>query len=164
MLIPSTVFAQAKKMYAICVALAVVMNSGISSSLPSNAAPFIATEFKVNSDREKSLPTSIFLIGYIVGPVIFSPLSETVGRRPVLFWTFTVFVLATLACALAPNWPSLLLFRFICGSMGAAPQTVVGGLYADLFSDLRSRGRAMAFYMAVSALSLNILIFLDLPN
>lgn len=33
--------------------------------------------------------------------------------------------------------------------MAAAPQTVVGGVYADLFGDMRTRGRAMALYMAV---------------
>lgn len=106
-------------------------------------------DFHESGDQQKVLPTAVFLIGYVVGPLLFSPLSETIGRKPVLLWSFTVFVLATLGCALAPNWSSLLVFRTICGLMGAAPQTVVGGIYADLFFDLRSRGRAMAMYMSV---------------
>lgn len=142
-------FNQSKKLFVAITALFNVLNSGISSSLPSNAVPYIFTDFDIHNDQEKSLPTSIFLIGFIIGPVIWSPLSETIGRRPVLLWTFTVFVLGTLASALAPNWGSLLFFRLICGAMAAAPQTVIGGVYADLFRDLRSRGRAMAFYMSV---------------
>jgi MFS family permease len=106
-------------------------------------------DFHESGDQQKVLPTAVFLIGYVIGPLLFSPLSETIGRKPVLLWSFTVFVLATLGCALAPNWSSLLVFRTICGLTGAAPQTVVGGIYADLFFDLRSRGRAMAMYMSV---------------
>lgn len=106
-------------------------------------------DFNQSGDQQKVLPTAIFLIGYVIGPLLFSPLSETIGRKPVLLSTFTVFVLGTLGCALAPNWASLLVFRAICGLVGSAPQTVVSGVYADLFSDLRSRGRAMAMYMSV---------------
>lgn len=134
-----------------------MLNSGISSSLPSNAVPTIMQDFNLSGDGQKVLPTAIFLIGYCIGPLVFSPLSENIGRRPVLFWSFSVFLLGTIGCALAPNWTSLLVFRVICGTMAAAPQTVVGGLYADLFSDLRSRGRAMALYMSVWLSSLQIL-------
>lgn len=127
-----------------------MLNSGVSSSLPSNAVPTIMQDFGLSGDGQKVLPTAIFLIGYCVGPLVWSPLSETVGRRPVLFWTFSVFVTGTLGCAVAPNWTALLIFRLICGTMAAAPQTVSGGVYADMFSDMRSRGRAMALYMSVS--------------
>ena len=126
-----------------------MLNSGISSSLPSNAVPTILQDFGLSGSGQKVLPTAIFLIGYCIGPLVFSPLSETIGRKPVLLWTFTVFLGGTIGCAFAPNWTSLLIFRVICGTMAAAPQTVVGGVYADLFSDLRSRGRAMALYMSV---------------
>ncbi|KAB8238778.1 putative MFS multidrug transporter [Aspergillus alliaceus] len=140
-----------KKVYNVLIALFVVLNSGVSSSLPSNAVPAIMEDFHQRGDGQKVLPTAVFLIGYIVGPLAFSPLSEVIGRKPVLTWTFTVFVLATLACAFAPNWPSFLVFRVVCGTMGAAPQTVVGGVYADMFSDLRNRGRVMAFYMSAAS-------------
>ncbi|KAJ5553359.1 major facilitator superfamily domain-containing protein [Penicillium frequentans] len=140
-----------KKLYTAVVAQLIVLNSGISSSLPSNAVPAIMEDFHVSGDGQKVLPTAIFLIGYCVGPLVWSPLSETIGRQPVLFWTFSIFVLGTLACAFAPNWPALLVFRMICGTMAAAPQTIVGGVFADLFDDLKSRGRAMALYMAASS-------------
>ncbi|PWY67154.1 MFS general substrate transporter [Aspergillus heteromorphus CBS 117.55] len=140
-----------KKLYTVLSALSLVLNSGISSSLPSNIVPAMMREFHVTGDSEQVLPTAMFLIGYVVGPLVLSPLSETIGRKPVLLWTFTVFVLATLACALAPDWPAMLIFRFICGTMGAAPQTVVGGVYADMFSTPRIRGRVMTFYMSAAS-------------
>lgn len=141
---------QKKKLFNAIIALFVVVNSGISSALPSNAAPAIMQDFGQSGVNEwSSLPNAVFLIGYIIGSMIFSTLSETVGRRPVLLVSLTVFVLATLACGLAPNWASLLTFRAICGLAGAAPQTVVGGMYADMFFDERTRGRAMVTYMSV---------------
>ncbi|KAJ5166958.1 major facilitator superfamily domain-containing protein [Penicillium canariense] len=140
-----------KKIYNAVVGLIVVLNSGVSSSLPSNAVPTIMQDFGLSGGGQKVLPTAIFLIGYCIGPLVWSPLSETIGRKPILFGTFSVFVLGTLGCALAPNWTALLIFRMICGTMAAAPQTVSGGVYADMFSDMRSRGRAMALYMSASS-------------
>ncbi|KAL4882273.1 major facilitator superfamily domain-containing protein [Aspergillus karnatakaensis] len=139
-----------KKLYVVCFTLLSVTNSGIASSLPSNVSPQIMEAFNMEVNSQSSLPTGIFLIGYVVGPLIWSPLSETIGRRPVLLYTFIGFFLFTLATALAPSWSSLLFFRFVCGCMGAAPQTVIGGAYADIF-EAKSRGRAMAFYMSVAS-------------
>ena len=64
--------------------------------------------------------------------------------------SFVVFTLFTMACALAPNWPTLLVFRLICGINASSAIAVVGGLYADVFGDTVIRGRAMAIFMAVS--------------
>ncbi|KAL4862166.1 hypothetical protein BDV12DRAFT_190614 [Aspergillus spectabilis] len=139
-----------KKLYVVFFTLLSVMNSGISSSLPSNAVPYIMETFNMDDDAQTSLPTGIFLLGYVVGPLIWSPLSETIGRRPVLLYTFIGFFLFTLASALAPGWSTLLFFRFVCGCMGAAPQTVIGGAYADVF-EAKARGRVMAFYMGAAS-------------
>lgn len=106
-------------------------------------------EFDVKDDVQVYLPVSVYLIGYIFGPLVFSPLSETVGRKIVVFWTFNVFILFTLACALAPNWPSFLIFRLVTGTCASVPLTVIGGLFADIFQDPQTRGRAMVAFMSV---------------
>lgn len=130
-------------------ALLLVLSGGITSSLPSNSVESTMRDYNVKGDMNKVLPTAVFLIGYMVGPIVFSPLSETIGRKPVLLWTYSLFVLGSLGTALAPDWRSMLVFRWICGTAGSAPQTVVGGVYADLFADPRMRGRMMAAYMSV---------------
>lgn len=106
-------------------------------------------DFGVEGDIQSFLPTTVYLIGYILGPLVFSPLSESVGRKTVTFWTFTVFTIFTLACALAPSWPALLIFRLICGTCACVPLTVIGGLYADIFLSPQTRGRAMISFMSV---------------
>ena len=126
-----------------------VVNSTLGSSLPSGAIDYIAEHFQVTNTQQRVLPISVYLVGYVVGPLVCGPLSETVGRKPVMLFTFSVYTLFTMACALANNWPALLIFRFICGSMASGPITVVGGLYADIYNEPRARGRAMAYFMAV---------------
>lgn len=130
-------------------AILLVFNSTISSAITSNAMPYIAADFGVTGDIQMYLPVSVYLIGYIFGPLVFSPLSESVGRRHVVVWTFSIFILFTLACALAPDWPSFLIFRLICGTCASVPLTVIGGLYADIFPNPKTRGRAMVAFMSV---------------
>jgi len=72
--------------------------------------------------------SSVYLGGFICGPLIFAPLSESYGRKPILITGFTLFTLSTLATALAPNWPAFLVFRFLAGTFGAPPLSVGGGV------------------------------------
>lgn len=95
---------------------------------------------------------SCYLIGNVLGPVLWSPLSETYGRRPVLQFTFAAYSLFVLASALAPSFAALVVFRLITGMFGSAPASVVGGLYADIYHDSKTRGRAMAGFMTASTI------------
>ena len=63
----------------------------------------------------------MFVVGYCVGPLVWGPLSEYVGRKPVFLGTFVVYTGMQVGCALAPNTAALLIFRFIGGTFAAAP-------------------------------------------
>lgn len=86
-------------------------------------------------------------MGFVVGPLFFGPLSECVGRRPVLIGTYLAYAFFTLACALSPTFGSLLVFRFFCGVNGSVPNAVLGGLYSDIYNEPDRRGRAMSIFM-----------------
>ena len=122
----------------------------MGSSLPSNAIPFISAHFHITSSAAEILPISIYLLGYVVGPLLFGPLSEAYGRQVILMSTFLGFTIFTMTCALAPDWSGLLVFRFLTGVHASSPISVIGGVYADLYDDPVTRGRAMAVYMGVS--------------
>jgi len=66
--------------------------------------------------------------------------------------SFVVFTIFTMACALAPSWNSFLFFRFATGVNASSPIAVVGGVYADIYKNPVSRGRAMALFMGVGRL------------
>ena len=59
------------------------------------------------------LAISAYLGVVAVLQIIIGPLSDRFGRRPVLLGGFTIFVLATLGCVLAPSVEILLAFRML---------------------------------------------------
>lgn len=127
-----------------------MLNSAIASSLPGGAVFYTADYFHVTDEQQYALPISVFLIGYVFGPLLFSPLSEMYGRRIIMIITFLGYTAFTLGCAMAPTWPALLVFRFLVGLCAAAPYTLGGGICADLYSNAAHRGLAIMVLMIVS--------------
>ena len=128
-------------------------NVTLSSSLPSGGSQVLASHFSVTDQQQLSLPVAIFLIGYIFGPSLFGPYSESCGRWVSLVTSFALYTLFTLACAFAPTWASFLLFRFLCGVGASGPQTVLSGAFADLYPSLTARGKSIAFLAFVSTIA-----------
>ncbi|CAG7989975.1 unnamed protein product [Penicillium olsonii] len=137
-----------RKFFVLASGVMQVMNSTIGSSICSNAIPEIAEEFNITNETLLVLPISIFLIGYILGPLLWGPSSEYFGRKPPLLIAYILFMIFTLACAVADSFASLLVFRLFNGMVASAPIATVGGLFADVHDDPTLRGRLMAYYMA----------------
>ncbi|SCO88538.1 related to fluconazole resistance protein (FLU1) [Fusarium oxysporum] len=135
-----------KKIVVLCTSV-LVINSTMGSALPSMAIPDITKDFGITSEEQSVLPISVYLIGYVLGPVVWGPLSEHYGRRDLSLVTFCLFTIFTMACALAPTWPALLVFRFFCGAFASSPIAIVAGILADVYNDPRTRGRAFAIFM-----------------
>ncbi|KPM43193.1 putative transporter [Neonectria ditissima] len=128
-------------------------NGSLGTSMPSGAYEAFSEHFSVSDDIHLTLLNSLNMAGFVLGPLLFGPLSEYVGRRPVLVVSFVGYVAFMLACSGAPSYGSLLVFRLLCGINGAAPLTVVGGLCADILDDPSQRGAAIAVYMAMNSLA-----------
>lgn len=139
-----------KKALIVIGGIVAVIHSTLGSSLPSNAIEYIAQDFGVTSQLQLVLPISCFLMGYVFAPTICGPLSEHFGRKPVMMSSFLSFTIFTMCCAVAPTWGSLLFFRFACGITGSAPIACTAGIYADINSNPRARGRTMAMFMAAT--------------
>lgn len=140
-----------KKLYVVIVGIMMVMNSTIGSALPSGASGVVAKDFHVESEELLVLPVSIYLIGYILGPMIFAPLSESYGRKTIMICTFVLFTAFVMASALSPNFAALVIFRLFAGIGASTPVSVIGGIYADLYNTARARGFAMSAFMAGTA-------------
>ncbi|EDN09587.1 conserved hypothetical protein [Histoplasma mississippiense (nom. inval.)] len=139
-----------KKRFIFTAGIVTVLNSTLCASLPSGAMPFISKEFNITSKEQLVLPISLFLVGYVFGPIFCGPMSESYGRKAMMIIPFFIFMVFTMGCALCRNWESLLVFRLILGVAAAAPIAIVGGLFADIHSDPRERGQVMAYFMAVT--------------
>jgi MFS family permease len=135
--------------FIVIIDMIVVVNSTLGSALPSNAIPYICKEFGITSSTAQILPLSMYLVGYVLGPLLFRPLSETYGRKIIMISTFILFTIFTMACALAPNFAALSVFRLMVGINASSPLSVTGGVYADIYADPVSRGRALSIVIGV---------------
>ncbi|GHA36268.1 purine nucleoside transporter PunC [Photobacterium aphoticum] len=70
------------------------------------------------------LTLSIFLLGMALGQLIYGPLSDRIGRIKVLMGGMTLFSIASVLCAFAPNVEMMLLARF-AQALGACSATVI---------------------------------------
>ncbi|KAI0254465.1 MFS polyamine transporter [Lactifluus subvellereus] len=111
-----------------------------SSSSPSSTPPFIEREFH-SSKVVSYLVTTMFLLGYVFGPIFWGPGSEVFGRRVILIPTLTAYTLFHLGQALAQDMPTLLVTRFLSGFFASAPLNNSGGVVSDLW-DAQARGLA----------------------
>ncbi|KAK7409674.1 hypothetical protein QQX98_008117 [Neonectria punicea] len=127
-----------------------LINSTMGPALPSSAIPFIAEQYNIGSPQWNTLPISVFMIGYVFGPILWGPLSEQYGRRLIVLATFVCFSMWTMACALTPNCAALIVFRFFVDVFAGSAIAVIPGIVPDMYGDHRTQGRAMAIFMAVT--------------
>ncbi|THX20647.1 MFS general substrate transporter [Aureobasidium pullulans] len=139
-----------KKTWVVLISVVLVLNSTMSTSISALGSSQITRYFHQNHEVDSTLPTSIYLAGYVFGSLIFSPLSEQYGRRIISILTFYLYSIFVVACALAPSFSALLFFRFCAGLNASSPMSVTGGVFADVFHEPRARGRIMALYMVVT--------------
>lgn len=136
-----------RRVFITIAAVMLVMNATFASSSPSGCFPSISKEFGVSSVAA-GLTITLFLLGYCAGPLLFAPLSEMYGRRWVFYITFTLYNIFNFLCAWAPNFGSLLVGRFITGTLVSAPLSNAPGVLADLWGPME-RGNAMAGFGAM---------------
>lgn len=109
------------------------LNAGYTSAVTSPAFSSIAEEFHC-SRLVATLSVSLFIIGLGIGPMLFAPLSEFYGRRPIYLVSLLLFIAWLVPCARAQNIQTLLVSRFLDGMSGSAFTSVAGGSVGDIFS------------------------------
>ncbi|KAH3918560.1 hypothetical protein HBI56_135120 [Parastagonospora nodorum] len=124
---------------------AITFLSPLASSIFAPGIPFVNADFNNTSQILGSFAVSVYVLGFAIGPLILSPLSEIYGRRIVLNVCNVFFCAFTLGCALAPNLEGLITMRFLAGFAGSACLTLGTGVIADLFVPAQ-RGKAVAVY------------------
>ncbi len=82
------------------------------------------------SATQIGLSGSAYILGAVLGAVVFGRLTDHFGRRKLFTWTIGVYLLATLATGFAWDFWSFLLFRFITGAG-------IGGEYGAINSAIQ---------------------------
>ena len=80
-----------------------------------------------------ALTLSVFMAGFALGPIAYGPLSDRVGRRPVVLAGTAAFAVGGVICALAPSLPLLLLARLLQGTGAGAGMVLAFAIVRDVF-------------------------------
>lgn len=133
---------------------------GLLSALPPLATdiglpaiPNLQAAFGISIGQATQTLT-IFLLGFSIGPVLFGPLSDRYGRKPVLLFGVGLFALAAFGCAFASHIGQLLAVRFAQGIAAGAAAALPAAIVRDIFSgrEALSRQSYVALVMGVAPL------------
>jgi DHA1 family bicyclomycin/chloramphenicol resistance-like MFS transporter len=123
----------------------------IDAMLP--AFPAMIAGLNVADPNHIQYVISVFLAGTGIGALIYGPLSDRYGRKPILLIATIGAAVFTLACSISPTFEMLLAMRFVHGLMAAAMGVLVVAVIRDQFE-----GDAMARRMSTI-----FLIFMIVP-
>jgi DHA1 family bicyclomycin/chloramphenicol resistance-like MFS transporter len=127
----------------------------ISTDMYAPAMPAVAAEFGADWATTQ-LTLSLFVAGFAVSQLVYGPLSDRFGRKPVLAAGVLIYLAASVACITAATIEELMVYRFL-QSLGACAGPVLGrAVVRDIYGRegaarmLAYMGAAMGFFPIVS--------------
>ena len=103
----------------------------IDAILPALSAIGITIN-SLDANNNQLLITMIFL-GLGLGQLVLGPLSDSFGRKPIVYIGFIIFALASIICVLAPSLEWMVVGRILQGLGLAAPRTIAIAIIRDLY-------------------------------
>jgi DHA1 family multidrug resistance protein-like MFS transporter len=106
-----------------------------TSAIYTSSTEGIMKEFGVDT-LLATLGLSLYVLGYGIGPLIFSPLSEipVIGRNPIYIVTMFLFVIISIPTAFVKNFAGLMVLRFLQGFFGSPCLASGGASIGDMYS------------------------------
>lgn len=116
----------------------------IDAILP--AMGLISSSLAISDTQNIQLVISLVLLGQGCGQLIFGPLSDTFGRKPLIYAGYSIFIVATIVCMYTTTFDELLIARFMQGFGVAAPRVLTMVMIRDKYSGKRM-AQVMSFIM-----------------
>ncbi len=113
------------------------------------AIPTIAKEWNISQEVASST-MSFFFICLSIGLLIYGPLSDKFGRKPILITSLLIFCISSFLCSIADNINQLLFFRIIQGLSASGPATLSMAITRDKFQG-EERKRVLIYVGMVMA-------------
>lgn len=112
------------------------------------ALPAISATFALTDENTAQMVVSAYMLGFAFGQVVYGPLSDSWGRKPLLMAGFGIYAVASLWLVFSDTFAVLLAARFVQGLGCAAPRVIAIAAVRDLFGG-REMARIMSFVMMV---------------
>lgn len=107
----------------------------VTTDLYLPALPALTTGFGAPMSQAQ-LTLSALLLAFGLSQLIWGPLSDRFGRRPVLLWGLSAYTLASVACTLAPSMALLIVWRVVQGAAMGAVVMCARAIVRDLYMPL----------------------------
>lgn len=98
------------------------------------------------------LTLSAFFIGFSLGQLLYGPLSDRLGRRPVLLCGIALYIATSALCAMSTSIDQLIIYRFLHALGGGAGTVVARASVRDHF-DTDGASRVLSIMMLVTAVA-----------
>lgn len=118
--------------------------TALSMDIMLPALPAIARTFDLAEPNQRQLVLVCYLVGLAGGQVLFGPVSDRMGRKPVLLAGLILYILGTVGVLVSGSFFLLLLARAVQGFGAASPRVIAVAIVRDFFS-----GREMARVMSL---------------
>jgi DHA1 family bicyclomycin/chloramphenicol resistance-like MFS transporter len=123
------------------------------------ALPAIGVSLHVVEENHRQLVVVAYFIGFASTQLIWGPLADRFGRKPVLAAGIVLYGLFALLCAFAQSFPLLIAGRVAMGASAAVTRVLVIAMVRDLFeAEAMARVMSLVFmvFMLVPVLAPNI--------
>lgn len=141
--------------------LSYISIASVSAAIITPALPLIEQTFLLNTGMIEWV-VSIFLIGYVIGQLIYAPLANVYGRLNALKWGLNINILGLIVClyaSISPHYLLLLLGRLMTGLGSAAGLTCTFMLINEWLPEVR-RKTAMAYSILSFALGIGLAVLI----
>ncbi len=117
---------------ALMASLMSIVALAIDALLP--ALNFIGFTIGTTETADNQLLITMIFLGLGIGPLLFGPISDTVGRKPIVFLGFGIFIIASFICVSATSLEVMVFGRILQGIGLSAPRTISIAMVRDTFS------------------------------
>lgn len=117
---------------ALMASLMSIVAMSIDALLP--ALEQIGISIGVQDTTDNQLLVTMIFLGLGFGQLIFGPISDSLGRKPVIYMGFAVFVIASFICVTATSIEMMVVGRILQGIGLSAPRTISIAMVRDSFS------------------------------
>ena len=126
----------------------IISITALSIDIMLPALPEIGRDLQAGHPNDAQLVITFLLLGMGIGQMLFGPLSDCFGRKPIITAGFVIFILGCVLSILAPELKMMLAGRLIQGFGAAGPRTAIVALIRDQHGG-RAMARIMSAIMAV---------------